>query len=170
MCIRDRAKPIKNIRKITIDGIKISNDEPDIPAKFNSFMSYITNVPVAKYIDNIPIIKKAPEVSVNIKNFIAEYWAFPEPQIDIKKYIGINSASQKTNKSNMSREENTPVTTPCKINNHIKYSRSLKLIFREAITAQKPKMPVSKTRGALKPSTPTRYWALKDSNGIHESK
>jgi hypothetical protein len=56
-----------------MDGIKISNDEPDIPTKFNSFMSYITNVPVAKYMDNIPINKKAPDVNVNIKNFMAEY-------------------------------------------------------------------------------------------------
>ena len=52
----------------------------------------------------------------------------------------------------------------------MKYSRSLNDIFKDAITAQKPKIPVSKTNGALNPSIPTRYCALNVSKGIHASK
>tara|TARA_Y100001935_G_scaffold225630_1_gene202835 strand:+ start:2522 stop:2797 length:276 start_codon:yes stop_codon:yes gene_type:complete len=66
------ANPTKKIRNIIIDGIKILKEELEIPIRFNSVMSYITNVPVAKYTDNMPIRKKAPEVRVKIKNFIAE--------------------------------------------------------------------------------------------------
>jgi hypothetical protein len=42
------AKPIKKIKKINNDGIIILKVEPDTPIKFNSAISYITKVPVAK--------------------------------------------------------------------------------------------------------------------------
>ena len=39
----------------------------------------------------------------------------------------------------------------------MKYSRTLCAMFHDTSTAATPRRPFSKTRGALSPSTPTRY-------------
>ena len=57
--------------------------------------------------------------------FIAEYSLRPAPQMEIKKYIGITSISQKMKKSRRSREANTPIMLVSRSSNQAKYSRGL---------------------------------------------
>jgi len=91
---------------------------------------------------------------VKITYFIAEYSFLPEPQIEIKKYIGITSISQKTKNKRRSREVNTPRMLVSRSKSQAKYSRTLRSIFHEMRTTMKPRNAISITKGKLSPSTP----------------
>ena len=67
--------------------------------------------------------------------------------------IGITSNSKKTKNSSRSRLTKTPKTAASSNSSQMKYSGTRTLMFREANAAAIPKMPVSNTRGALRPST-----------------
>jgi hypothetical protein len=86
--------------------------------------------------------------------FIAEYSLLPVPQIEIKKYIGITSISQKRKNSKRSREQNTPRMLVSRSRSQAKYSLGLRSIFHEMRTTKKPRRLISITKGRLKPSTP----------------
>ena len=64
-----------------------------------------------------------------------------------------------------SRDVKTPNTLVSKRSIQIKYSLTLFSILQEAIHATKDNSPVNKTKGAEKPSTPTKYedFILKES-------
>ncbi|MBA7692090.1 hypothetical protein ES703_100648 [subsurface metagenome] len=91
---------------------------------------------------------------VYITYFIAEYSFRPVPHIEIRKYIGMTSISQKRKKSSRSREQNTPRMLVSRSKSQAKYSRGLRSIFQEMSTTRKPRKAMSITRGRLKPSTP----------------
>ena len=100
---------------------------------------------------------------------MAEYSFLPLPHIEIRKNIGINSNSQ--NKKNMKKSKavNTPITAPCNARSHIKCSLVLSVTFHEANTATSPSIPVSKTSGALSPSTPKKYSTRNGEYGKQDS-
>ena len=93
---------------------------------------------------------------VKIMNFIAEYSFLPVPQIEIKKNIGISSSSQNRKNRKKSKDVNTPMTAPCKTNSHMKCSFMRTETLHDAKTATIPRIPVSKTNGALSPSIPRK--------------
>jgi hypothetical protein len=111
-------------------------------------------LPVVKYRLSIPANIRALPNKVYITYLIAEYSFLPAPQIEIRKYIGIISISQKTKKSNKSREQNTPRILVSSNKSQAKYSRTLRSIFQEIRTTRKPIKVVSRTSGRLRPSTP----------------
>ena len=84
----------------------------------SSMLKLPTDSPVINNAINI----NADPNNVYITNFIAEYSLRPEPQIEIIKYIGISSISQKIKKSTKSKEIKTPKTEVSKIKNQKKYS------------------------------------------------
>ena len=99
-------------------------------------------------------IKTLPRI-VNTKNFIAEYSLRPLPQIDMRKYMGINSSSQNIKNIIKSKEVNTPITDACKISSQTKYSLTLDFTDHDAKIAQNPRIPVKSISGALMPSIPS---------------
>ena len=58
----------------------------------------------------IPTSMKALPRKVKMRNFMAEYWRRPVPHIEMRKYMGSNSSSQKTKNRMKSREAKTPIT------------------------------------------------------------
>jgi hypothetical protein len=75
--------------------------------------------------------------------------------MDIRKYMGISSISQKMKKSRKSREAKTPVMAACKSRIQAKYSRTRMFIFQDMSITRKPIRAERMTKGRLKPSTPT---------------
>jgi len=111
-------------------------------------------LPVVKYRLRMPASIIALPNKVYITYFIAEYSLLPVPQMEMRKYIGITSISQKRKKSKRSREQNTPRMLVSRSRSQAKYSRGLKSIFHEIRTTRKPRRVINITRGRLKPSTP----------------
>ena len=109
---------------------------------------------------------KALPRNVKIRNFIAEYSRRPLPQIEIRKNIGTISNSHRRKKRMKSSAVNTPMTAVCSTSSQTKYSLTRSLMLQEANTATKPRSPVSRTSGALRPSTPRKYSTLNESMGI----
>ena len=95
---------------------------------------------------------------VKMRNFIAEYSRRPVPQTEMRKNMGTSSSSQKMKKRMRSSETKTPMTAACSARSHMKYSRVRVSTRHETRTAATPRMPFSRTSGALRPSTPIRYW------------
>ena len=163
------AKATKSSAKMT-DAGAISS----APA-IASGSAVMSNVPVEKKSARIPTSMKALPKKVNIRNFIAEYSLRPLPQTAIRKYIGTSSISQNRKKSRKSSAVKTPMTAVCSTRSHMKYSRTRCLTPHEAKTAAAPMSPVSSTSGALRPSTPRKYWicaspvAARSAKGIHDS-
>jgi hypothetical protein len=102
----------------------------------------------------MPASIKALPNKVYTTYFIAEYSLLPVPQIEMRKYIGITSISQKRKNSRRSREQNTPKMLVSKSRSQAKYSLGLKSIFHEMRTTRKPSKAINITKGRLKPSTP----------------
>ena len=93
---------------------------------------------------------------VKMRNFIAEYSRRPVPQVEMSRYIGTSSTSQKRKNSRKSSAVKTPSTAVCSTNSQMKYSRTRCPMWKETNTAHRPSRPVSITSGALMPSTPSR--------------
>ena len=87
----------------------------------------------------------------------------------MRKNMGISSNSHSRKKSRKSRAVNTPMTAVWRMSSQTKYSLTLCLMPHDANTAAMPSSPVSSTRGALRPSTPRKYWTSRDSIGIQSS-
>ena len=85
---------------------------------------------------------------------MAEYSRRPVPQMEIRKYIGMTSISQKRKKSSRSREVNTPRMLVSSSSTQAKYSRTLRWTFQEIRTTRKPRRAIKRTSGRLMPSTP----------------
>jgi len=117
-------------------------------------ISSILRLPVVKYRLRIPASIKALPNKVYTTYFIAEYSLLPVPQIEMRKYIGMISISQKRKNSNRSREQNTPRMLVSRSNSQAKYSLGLRSIFHEIRTTRKPRKVISIINGRLRPSTP----------------
>ena len=128
--------------------------------------SVISKVPVMINRATIPTNMNAEPRNVYIRNFIAEYSRLPLPHIEIRKNIGTNSISHRIKKRRKSRAVKTPITEVCKMSIQIKYSLTRWFIPHEANIATIPSTPVRSTRGVLMPSTPRKYWTLKDPTEI----
>ena len=102
----------------------------------------------------MPASIKALPNRVYITYLMAEYSLRPVPQMEIRKYIGMTSISQKRKKSSRSREQKTPRMLVSRSSSQAKYSRGLRSIFQEMSTTRKPRKAISITRGRLRPSTP----------------
>ena len=126
----------------------------------------MSNVPVEKNRTRIPTSMNALPSIVNMRNFIAEYSRRPLPQMDMRKNMGMSSSSQNRKNRKKSREVNTPMTAPWRARSQTKYSLTRCPMLQEANIATIPSRPVSRTSGALRPSTARKYCTLKDSMGI----
>ena len=140
-----------------------------LPAAISAGSLVMSNVPVEKNSVRIPISMNALPRRVNIRNFIAEYSLRPLPHTAMRKNIGTSSSSHSKKNRRKSRAVKTPITAVCKTSSQRKYSRTRVLIPHEAYTATIPSNPVSRTSGALRPSTPRKYCALKEVMGIQLS-
>ena len=116
--------------------------------------STILRLPVAKYRLRMPASIMALPNRVYTTYFMAEYSFLPLPQMEIRKYMGMTSISQKMKNSNRSREQNTPRMLVSSRRSQAKYCRTLKSTFQEMRTTRKPIRVVKTTRGRLRPSTP----------------
>jgi len=96
-----------------------------------------------------------------------EYSFLPEPQTEIRKYMGIISISQKMKNSSRSREQKTPRILVSRSRSQTKYSRTLRCSFQDIRTTIKPRKAVNTTSGMLRPSTPR--WKLALMAGIQET-
>ena len=110
----------------------------------------------------MPTNMKALPMKVKTRNFIAEYCLRPLPHLEMRKYIGRSSSSQKMKNRIKSRDTNTPMTAVWSSSSHMKYSLTWSLMpCQEAKTAHMPRRAVSSTRGILRPSTPRWYWMFR---------
>ena len=89
-------------------------------------ISSILKLPVVIYRLRIPASIKALPNRVYRTYFIAEYSFLPEPQTDIRKYMGITSISHMRKNSRRSRDINTPRMLVSSSRSQAKYSRGLR--------------------------------------------
>jgi len=75
--------------------------------------------------------------------------------MEIRKYMGIISISQKIKNRSRSREANTPRMLVSSSSSQMKYSLTLVWTFYDMRIDKKPRKVVNITIGILKPSTPT---------------
>ena len=92
--------------RLNIDTAGIRSFAPSTAAGSSTML----NVPTEKYSASMPTNMNALPRKVNTRNFIAEYCFLPDPHIEMRKYIGSSSSSQKMKNSIRSRDTNTPMT------------------------------------------------------------
>lgn len=74
--------------------------------------------------------------------------------MEMRKYMGISSSSQKRKKRMRSSEQKTPRMLLSSSSIQMKYSFGLSWIFHDTRTEMTPKNVINMTSGRLKPSTP----------------
>src|SRR3989304_4023058 len=104
-----------------------------------------------------PTSMSALPLMVKSTNFIAEYSLRPDPQIEIRKYIGISSTSQKRKKRIRSCAVKTPSTPVSNASSQAKYSLDRSSMFHEMSMATTNRNVVRITIVSDRPSTPRKY-------------
>src|SRR5947209_2848498 len=77
-----------------------------------------------------------------------------QPHVAMSKYMGKMANSYQKNSRNRSSDTNTPYTPATSSRKKAKNSRVRSSMRHEMSTPQKPAIPVSRTIGAVMPSTP----------------
>src|SRR5581483_3309141 len=148
-------KPMMRNVKIAATGITVS-------CSGAIWLSWImSKVPAEKPSVRMPISIAAEPENVNSTYFQAEYCLRPVPQMEIRKYMGTSSISQKMKKRMKSSAVNTPSRLVSSTSNQTKYSLGRRSTRQEMSTAISERNAVSTSIASERPSAPSRYCTLK---------